>query len=55
MLRKVAEFYDAEVTAQVDALTSLIEPLMIAVVGGMVGVAVIALYLPMFKLINLIK
>jgi type IV pilus assembly protein PilC len=55
MLKKVAEFYDSEVTAQVDALTSLIEPLMIAVVGGMVGVAVIALYLPMFKLINLIK
>jgi type IV pilus assembly protein PilC len=55
MLKKVGEFYDSEVTAQVDALTSLIEPLMIAVVGGMVGVAVIALYLPMFKLINLIK
>ena len=55
MLKKVGEFYDSEVKAQVDALTSLIEPLMIAVVGGMVGVAVIALYLPMFKLINLIK
>jgi type IV pilus assembly protein PilC len=55
MLEKVAEFYDAEVTAQVDALTSLIEPLMIAVIGGAVGLAVIALYLPMFNIINLIQ
>ena len=55
MLQKVAEFYDGEVTATVDALTSLIEPLMIAFIGGAVGLAVIALYLPMFKLINLIK
>jgi type IV pilus assembly protein PilC len=55
MLRKVAEFYESEVTATVDALTSLIEPLMIAVIGAAVGAAVIALYLPMFKIINLIK
>jgi type IV pilus assembly protein PilC len=55
MLTKVAEFYENEVTATVDALTSLIEPLMIAVIGAAVGMAVIALYLPMFKLINLIK
>src|SRR5204863_9652677 len=54
MLNKVGEFYDNEVTATVDALTSLIEPLMIAVIGGAVGLSVIALYLPMFKLINLI-
>jgi type IV pilus assembly protein PilC len=55
MLEKVAQFYDNEVTATVDALTSLIEPLMIAVIGGCVGMAVIALYLPMFNVINLIK
>jgi len=55
MLTKVSEFYENEVTATVDALTSLIEPLMIAVIGACVGMAVIALYLPMFKLINLIK
>jgi type IV pilus assembly protein PilC len=55
MLEKVAAFYDDEVTAAVDALTSLIEPLMIFVVGGAVGLAVIALYLPMFNVINLIK
>ena len=55
MLEKVAMFYDNEVTAAVDSLTSLIEPLMIAVIGGAVGMAVIALYLPMFNIINLIK
>ncbi len=55
MLEKVAQFYDQEVTATVDALTSLIEPLMIAIIGGAVGLAVIALYLPMFNVINLIK
>ena len=55
MLEKVAQFYDNEVTATVDSLTSLIEPLMIALIGGAVGMAVIALYLPMFNVINLIK
>jgi type IV pilus assembly protein PilC len=55
MLDKVATFYDDEVTATVDALTSLIEPVMIFFVGGAVGVSVIALYLPMFNIINLIK
>jgi type IV pilus assembly protein PilC len=55
MLEKVSMFYDDEVTAMVDQLASLIEPIMIAIVGAMVGVAVIALYLPMFNVINLIK
>jgi type IV pilus assembly protein PilC len=55
MLDKVAEFYNNEVTATVDALTSLIEPLLIAIIGGMVGAAVIALYMPMFNIINLIE
>jgi type IV pilus assembly protein PilC len=55
MLDKVAQFYDNEVTATVDSLTSLIEPVMIFFVGGAVGLAVIALYLPMFNIINLIK
>jgi type IV pilus assembly protein PilC len=55
MLEKVAAFYDDEVTAAVDSLTSIIEPLMIFIVGGAVGLAVIALYLPMFNIINLIK
>jgi type IV pilus assembly protein PilC len=55
MLDKIAQFYDEEVTSAVDGLTSLIEPVMIFVVGGAVGLAVIALYLPMFNIINLIK
>jgi type IV pilus assembly protein PilC len=55
MLEKIAVFYDDEVTATVDSLTSIIEPVMIFIVGGAVGVAVIALYLPMFNIINLIK
>jgi type IV pilus assembly protein PilC len=55
MLEKVAEFYNQEVKATVDALTSLIEPLLIAVIGGAVGAAVVALYMPMFNIINLIK
>ena len=55
MLEKVAEFYDQEVEAAVDALTSLIEPLLIAVIGGCVGAAVVALYMPMFNIIKLIQ
>jgi type IV pilus assembly protein PilC len=55
MLDKVAQFYNNEVTAAVDALTSLIEPLLIAFIGGAVGAAVIALYMPMFNIINLIQ
>ncbi|MGQ0670311.1 MAG: type II secretion system F family protein [Actinomycetota bacterium] len=55
MLDKVAEFYNNEVTATVDSLTSLIEPLLIAIIGGAVGAAVIALYMPMFNIIKLIR
>jgi type IV pilus assembly protein PilC len=55
MLEKVSTFYTSEVEAAVDALTSLIEPLLIAVIGGAVGAAVIALYMPMFNIINIVK
>ena len=55
LLDKVAEFYNSEVTATVEAMTSLIEPLLIAVIGAAVGAAVIALYMPMFSVINLLK
>jgi type IV pilus assembly protein PilC len=55
MLEKVAMFYDEEVTAAVDSLTATIEPLMIFIVGGAVGLSVIALYMPMFNIIKLIK
>ena len=49
MLSKVADFYEAEVDAKVKALTSLIEPLMIVFVGGIVGFIVISMYLPLFS------
>lgn len=55
MLEKIADFYDQEVEATVNALTSLLEPLLIVVLGGAVGTMVIALYLPMFNVIKLIK
>jgi len=55
MLDKVSEFYNQEVKATVEALTSLIEPLLIAVIGGAVGAAVVALYMPMFNIINVIE
>ena len=55
MLAKVADFYDQEVEATVNALTSLIEPILIAVMGAAVGGMVIALYLPMFQIVNLVK
>jgi type IV pilus assembly protein PilC len=55
MLDKVAEFYNQEVEATVEALTSLIEPLLIAFIGGAVGAAVVALYMPMFNIINIIE
>ena len=54
MLEKVAQFYDQEVEASVDSLTSLIEPILIAVIGMFVGAAVIALYMPMFNIIKVI-
>lgn len=55
MLAKIAEFYESEVDATVKALTSIIEPLMIVIVGGIVGGIIIAMYLPMFKIFELIK
>jgi type IV pilus assembly protein PilC len=55
MLTKVADFYEAEVDTKVKALTSLIEPAMIVVVGGMVGFIVIAMYLPLFSLYDKIR
>jgi type IV pilus assembly protein PilC len=55
MLDKIADFYDQEVEATVNALTSLIEPLLIVVMGVVIGGMIIALYLPMFNVIKLIK
>jgi type IV pilus assembly protein PilC len=55
MLDKIADFYDQEVESTTESLTSLIEPIMIAVLGGIVGSMIIALYMPMFKIFDLIK
>jgi type IV pilus assembly protein PilC len=55
MLTKIAVFYEAEVDTAVDTLTSIIEPVMIVVMGGIVGFMVVSMYLPMFKLINVVS
>lgn len=54
MLMKVADFYEDEVEQAVKAMTSIIEPLMIVVLGGMVGSILVAMYLPMFKIFDLV-
>ncbi|GAB4113498.1 MAG: type II secretion system F family protein [Candidatus Caldatribacteriota bacterium] len=55
MLINVSKFYDEEVDRSVERLTSIIEPLMMLVIGGTVGVMIIAMYLPIFNMVNLIK
>lgn len=54
MLSKIADFYEEEVEIAIDGLTSIIEPLMIMVIGAMIGVIVIAIYLPLFSVYNLV-
>jgi type IV pilus assembly protein PilC len=55
MMTKIADFYEEQVAAAVKALTSILEPIMIIAVGGIVGFIVIAMYLPMFKVYDSIK
>ena len=55
MLSKIADFYEDQVDAAVKALTSILEPVMIVIVGGMVGFIVISMYLPLFKVYDAIK
>ncbi len=55
MLDKVADFYEDQVEASVKALTSILEPVMIIVIGGIVGFIVISMYLPLFSVYNSIK
>ncbi len=55
MLTKIADFYDNEVDAAVSALLSLLEPLMIVVLGVVVGGMVVAMYLPIFDMINAVQ
>jgi type IV pilus assembly protein PilC len=55
MLTKVSQFYDQEVEATTEALTALIEPLMIAFIGGLIGSMIVCLYLPIFDIYNHIQ
>ena len=55
MLAQVADFYEDEVAAAVKALTSMLEPAMIVIVGGIVGSILLAMYLPMFSIFDQIK
>lgn len=55
MLHKLADFYDDEVATMLKALTSIIEPIMMIMVGVIVGVVVISMYLPMFKIFELVQ
>jgi type IV pilus assembly protein PilC len=54
MLGKIADFYEDEVDASIQSLTSIVEPIMMLLVGLMVGVIIIAMYLPMFRMLSLI-
>jgi type IV pilus assembly protein PilC len=55
MLSKIADFYEDEVDAAVQSLTSIIEPVMMIGVGIMVGIVIISMYMPMFKMLTLVK
>jgi type IV pilus assembly protein PilC len=55
MLSKIADFYEDQVDAAVKSLTSILEPVMIVLVGGIVGFIVISMYLPLFKVYDAIK
>jgi type IV pilus assembly protein PilC len=55
MLSKIADFYEDEVDSAVSSLTSIIEPVMMIGVGVMVGIIIIAMYMPMFKMLTLVK
>ena len=55
MLNKIADFYEEEVDVAVSSLTSLIEPILMVVVGGMVGLVLVSMYLPIFELAGKIR
>jgi type IV pilus assembly protein PilC len=55
MLGKIADFYDDEVDTAVNSLTALLEPMMIVFLGVVVGGLVVAMYLPIFKMVTLVK
>ena len=55
MLNKIADFYEDEVNAAVKSLTSILEPILMLFVGGLVGTVVISMYLPIFNMMNIVK
>lgn len=55
MLSKIADFYDMEVENSVDSLTSILEPIMVVLIGGVVGSVVVGMYLPIFTVINQLR
>jgi len=55
MLAKIADFYDMEVENSVDSLTSVLEPIMVVLIGGVVGSVVVGMYLPIFTVINQLR
>ncbi|RME21483.1 MAG: type II secretion system F family protein [Deltaproteobacteria bacterium] len=55
MMQKIADFYDEEVDAAVEALTSMLEPMMLVLLGGMVGYFLVAMYLPIFNLASAVQ
>jgi len=55
MLYKLSDYYDVEIDATIRALASLIEPILIVVIGAIIGVIVVSLYLPIFNLVNIIN
>jgi type IV pilus assembly protein PilC len=55
MLNKIADFYEEEVDVAVAAMTAMLEPLMMVVIGGMVGFMLIAMYLPIFAIAGAVE
>jgi len=55
ILFKISDYYDAEIDATVRGMASIIEPMMIILIGALVGTIVVSLYLPIFNLVNVIK
>jgi type IV pilus assembly protein PilC len=55
MLHKIADFYEDEVDSAIKSLTSILEPIMMIFIGGIVGLVVISMYLPIFNLFQLVQ
>jgi type IV pilus assembly protein PilC len=55
MLHKIAEYYEDQVDAAVSGLTSLIEPLLIIILGSIIGIIVISMFLPLIKMLELVQ